>query len=72
MRVVVRAFNKDGYYKDIAIMSEHQVHQHDSRLTDASHSCLTGLIGHGLRIDPSELPEMAYFEIIIQYESRMR
>ena len=64
MRVVIRAFNKDGYHKDILIASERQVHQHDRRVVQPKDSTLSGLIGFGGRIEPSEFPEMTHFEIV--------
>lgn len=68
MRVVVRAFNDDGYHKDILIMSERQVHSADVRVKDVVHSAMTGLIGHGGRIDPLDFPEMAKFEVVLESE----
>jgi hypothetical protein len=34
MRITVRAFNKDGYHKDILLMSDRQVYQNDNRVTE--------------------------------------
>lgn len=68
MRVVVRAFNKEGYHRDILIASERQVHMTDAKLTDATASLMTGLIGHGARIDPRDFPEMEFFEVVVKSE----
>lgn len=67
MRVVIRAFNKHGYYKDIVIMSERQVHQADSRVDErCMSSVMSGLIGVAAGIEPSAFPEMVRFEVVIQ------
>lgn len=66
MRVVIRAFNEDGYHKDIAIMDEQQIRQTDVRTKDgATGSLHSGLIGVGVTIDPSAFPEMVRFEVVI-------
>jgi hypothetical protein len=66
MRVIVRAFNKDGYHRDIAIMSEQQVHQNDTRIEDAVMSVHSGLIGVGVAITPEDFPEVVRFEVVIR------
>ena len=66
MRVVIRMFNKDGYHKDVVIMSEQQVHSHDSRVeVENSLSCMTGLIGVVAGFNPSDFPEAVRFEVVI-------
>ena len=64
-KVTVRAFNKEGYHKDILIMTEKQVHQHDVRVDNCIGSIYSGLLGIGGRIDPALFPEMEYFEVVI-------
>lgn len=66
MKIVVRAFNKDGYHKDILTMNEKQVLIEDARIEEPTSSVFSGLIGHGGRIRPEEFAEMAYFEIVVQ------
>jgi hypothetical protein len=67
MRVVIRAFNADGYHKDIAIMSERQVCQFEERIDeDCSASTMLELMGVGVGIEPSKFPEVVRFEIVIQ------
>ena len=69
MRVVVRAFNKDGYHKDIIMMDDRQIRMNDARCSDnIMGSCSTGLIGVGMSIDPDDFPEMVRFEIVIPME----
>lgn len=66
MKIVVRAFNKDGYHKDILSMNENQILMNDMRVGEPDSSCMSGLIGFGGRIDPSDFPEMTYFEIVVR------
>lgn len=66
MIVTIRAFNKDGYHRDIAVMSERQIHMADNRVDErCSGSALSGLIGVAAGIDPSLLPEMVRFEVVV-------
>jgi len=64
--VVIRGFTKEGYHRDLARMDEQQIRSTYGDVTDAISSMHTGLIGIGVRIDPSKFPEMAYFEVVIQ------
>lgn len=67
MRVVVRAFNEDGYHKDIAIMDERQLRQYDVRVDeDIQSSFSSGLVGVGASIDPTKFPEMVKFQVVIE------
>jgi hypothetical protein len=66
VRVIVRAFNKDGYHKDILLMNEQQVYQHDARVTGSAGSTLSGLVGIGGGLDVKDFPEMVRFEIVLQ------
>jgi hypothetical protein len=68
MWVKVRAFNKDGYHKDILIVSEKQVHQHDTRIREPLGSITSGLLGPGGSIDPKDFPEMIRFEVVVETE----
>jgi hypothetical protein len=72
MTVVIRAFNADGYHKDIAIMSEQQVHQHSSKVGEPLQSIMSGLIGVGVGIDIAAFPEMVRFEVVIKDKGNAR
>lgn len=65
MRVVIRAFSKDGYHRDIAMFSEQQVHMADTRFHEELLSTSSGLIGVGVGLDPSLFPEAVRFEVVI-------
>ena len=68
-KIVIRAFNKDGYHKDIMIACSKQIRMNDRRGKEPLDSMYSGLIGHGLSIDPKDFPEMTHFEVVIsKYE----
>jgi hypothetical protein len=68
MKVTVRAFNADGYHRDICVMSEKQVHSVDPRLDETcTLSMMSGLLGVAhAGIDPTKFPEAIRFEIVIE------
>lgn len=55
--VTIRAYNAEGYQKDIALISEQQVHMTESRVDECA---------FGVSIDPSKFPEMVRFEVIVR------
>lgn len=66
MRVVIRAFNKDDYHKDIVVMDDVQMRLFDERIDQrCSRSAMSGLIGISAGINPAEFPEMVRFEVVI-------
>lgn len=65
MNVTIRAFDANGYHKDIFHATEKQVWSRDSRVTEPRDSCFSGLIGFGGSVDPKDFPEMVRFEIVI-------
>lgn len=66
-RVYIRAFNKEGYHKDIAILSEQQIHLIENRVKDgAMDSAMSGIVGVGVSISPADFPEVVKFEVVIK------
>lgn len=63
--VIVRAYNKEGYHKDIATLSEQQVHIIEKRVKDSAYGACVGVT-----IAPELFPEMVYFEVIVRENSR--
>lgn len=57
MRVIIRAFNADGYHKDILVQDEKQVRMHESRVNGTL---------EGMAIDPKDFPEMVRFVVIVE------
>ena len=70
MRVVVRAFTSQGYHRDILVMSERQVHMTNDRVKEPLSSAWTGLLGVGGQINPKDFPEVEYFEVVIDHETK--
>ena len=66
MRIVIRAFTKDGYHRDLMVANEAQVLMQNHKLGEATSSLWSGLIGHGVQLDPKEFPEVEHFEFVIQ------
>lgn len=66
MRVIVRAWNAEGYHKDILIMDEQQVRMHHAGVKDQSGwHLMAGTPGVGMVIEPKQFPEMVEFQVII-------
>lgn len=63
MEVVIRAFDENGYHRDIAVFDEKQVWRNDGRVTPCSQK--QGLVGVGVCIDPKDFSEMEKFEVVI-------
>ena len=63
---IVRAWNEQGYHRDILVIDEDQVRCSDSRVQQVSGAHLmAGTSGPRMRIDPKDFPEMVEFEIIV-------
>jgi hypothetical protein len=60
MRVLVRAYNKDGYHKDLASFEEGQVHMKHGNMSEPQ------MIAVGVNLCPSDFPEAVRFDIVIQ------
>lgn len=62
--VIVRAWTKDGYHKDIATLCDEQILMTSHGVVDGE---LQSVIqGTTVGIDPKLLPEMVKFEVIVQ------
>jgi hypothetical protein len=57
MRVVIRAYNADGYHRDILVLDERQERMRTDRVKDG---------WDGPAIDPKDFPEMARFEVVVE------
>jgi hypothetical protein len=60
-RVVVRAYTKDGYHKDILVQDEHQIRMTEDRVQN-------GVAGQA--IYPADFPEMVRFEVIVEVDCK--
>lgn len=66
MRIIVRAFNEDGYHKDILSMNEKQVIMNDIRVKEPMASLMSDLIGFGGQINITDFPEITRFEVVVK------
>ncbi len=64
--VVIRAFNAEGYHRDLVIMDEVQVRMNHMKIKEPIDSMYSRLIGVGVSIDPKDFPEMVKFEVVIE------
>ncbi len=55
--VTMRAYNEDGYHKDILVMDENQVIISDTRVKQGN---------RGPKIFPLDFGEMEFFEVIVK------
>ena len=68
MQVIVVAFNKEGYQKEILRFDDVQIWRQDSRISISTQDILEagGIVcGMGAAIDPADFPEMVRFVVKI-------
>lgn len=64
-KTTVRAWNKEGYHKDILVIDSDQVRMHYTGIKETTAAKLCHPMGPRMVIDPKEFPEMVEFEIIV-------
>lgn len=64
----MRAWNKDGYHKDILVIDSDQVRMNDGRVKElgAVKMIQGGYSGPSMVINPADFPEMESFQIIVE------
>lgn len=67
-RVTIRIWNADGYHKDVAIISEEQVHMHSGNEMEAKGRHIMAPPTNAVRlvVDPKQFPEAVEFEVIVE------
>ena len=66
-RTIIRAWNKEGYHKDIAILDSDQVRMHSQGMEPKASQVMAGPTGAiSLVVNPADFPEMEKFEVIVQ------
>jgi len=70
MKIVIRAFNKDGYHKDIAILSENQIMMNNNKI--GSDCSIEGSIisPSTVFLCPEDFPEADIFQIAFVADSK--
>lgn len=67
MKVIVRMWTAEGYHKDVAILSDVQVHVYLQGMECKSRHCTTQpLDASRVVVDPKQFPEAVEFEVIVQ------
>ena len=66
MRVIVRMWTKDEYHKDIAILSERQVHMSFDGMEVSHRHLVPPIDAVRVVVDPSRFPEAVEFEVIVE------
>ena len=61
----MRAWNAQGYHKDILVIDSDQVRMHHNRVKESGFRNYAGPVGVSMTIDPKEFPEMVEFQIIV-------
>lgn len=62
-QTIVRAWNAEGYHRDILVIDSTQVHMSDSRVKEWLGRVAP--IGPSMSINPKDFPEMTSFEVIV-------
>ena len=67
-RTIVRAWNKDGYHKDILVINVEQVQMNETRVKEPGSGQLFagGYHGPSMVIRPADFPEMVEFQVIVK------
>lgn len=63
MRVIIRAFNADGFHKDIAVLDDQQVRLTCTGIGEPKGDPLPE--GPAVAINPDDFPEVDRFEVIV-------
>lgn len=67
MRVKLIGFTKEGYHRELACLSEQQVHMTTGSISgEIDLSCITKGFRSGIEIYPKEFPEVVRFNIIVE------
>jgi hypothetical protein len=64
MRVIVRMWTAEGYHKDVAFLSERQVHMSFAGME--SRHLVDPIDAVKVLVDPKQFPEAVEFEVIVQ------
>ena len=68
MTVLVRMWTKGEYHKDVALLSEKQVHMSYQGMEPHTRHLVSPLNAIRVVIDPAQFPEAVEFEVIVERE----
>lgn len=66
MQVKVIAYTKEGYRKELAVLSEQQVHMTYGSVGEMDLTSFTRHTRSGVGVHPKDFPEMVKFDVIIE------
>lgn len=66
MRVIIRMWTKDGYHKDVALLSEKQVHMTNGDMDVKMRHLFSGYQGPSVIVDSLQFPEAVEFQVIVE------
>lgn len=70
-RTIIRAWTKDGYHKDLAVLDSDQVRMSHTDMEAKGRHVMAGNCGAvRLVVDPAVFPEMVEFEVIVEEYAR--
>lgn len=64
-KTIVRAWNAEGYHRDILVLDSDQVRVHDSAVKESGLYAYAPPSGVRMVINPKDFPNMVEFEIIV-------
>ena len=65
-RVIVRMWTDKGYHKDVATLSEKQVHSYMCGMEAKTRHLVHPVNAYRVVVDPSQFPEAVEFEVIVE------
>ena len=66
MRVIIRAWTKDEFHKDIAVLDDKQVRMLTSGMECKTRHVIPPLNANRVVIDPAMFPDAIEFEVIVE------
>lgn len=63
---IIRAWNAEGYHRDILVIDSRQVRMHSQGVSEPSAHQVVARDGLSMVINPKEFPEAVEFEVIIE------
>lgn len=70
MRVIVRMWTAEGYHKDVAVLSERQVHSSYHGMEPSLRHMAAPIDAPRVLVDPALFPEAVEFEVIVEGDQR--
>lgn len=66
MTVILRMWTENGYHKDVAVLSEEQVHMSYQGMEPKGRHAIHPIDAVRIVVDPAQFPEATEFEVIVR------